>query len=67
MAEHVENTNEAYNHGFNDGVYGFSYINPYYTPKELEAWARGFKAGQRNVNEERAAQVWTNQFNKHVS
>jgi hypothetical protein len=63
----MDKTIEAYNKGYSDGVYGFSYLNPYYTPEELEAWARGFKAGRQALKEEQAAQAWTNQFNKHVS
>ena len=36
---------EAYDHGFNDGKYGFTYLNPYYSQDELNEWTRGFKDG----------------------
>jgi hypothetical protein len=37
---------EAYNKGYSDGFYGFTYLNPYYSAEELNEWSIGFKAGQ---------------------
>lgn len=36
---------EAYRHGYGDGRYGFTYLNPQYTADELAEWVRGYKEG----------------------
>lgn len=36
---------EIYQKGISDGLYGFSYINPYWTKEELAEWAKGYQEG----------------------
>jgi hypothetical protein len=36
-----------YDKGVADGKYGFTYIDPQWTPEQLDAWVQGYKAGLR--------------------
>lgn len=31
--------------GYQDGLYGFTYIDPNWAKEELETWGRGYKRG----------------------
>lgn len=41
----MNKNSEAWQHGYNDGKYGFAYLNPCYTEDELKEWQKGFKKG----------------------
>ena len=37
---------DIYEKGYNDAIYGYSYLDPYWTANELAEWARGYKDGK---------------------
>ena len=51
---------EAYEHGLDDGYYGFSYLNPCYTQGELNAWVEGYKKGKTMLAAWRSEQEASN-------
>ena len=36
---------EIENKGYQDALYGYSYLDPYWTKEELQIWSKGYKRG----------------------